>query len=564
MLCALTIRSTVAEDPPPGGNTEPPYGQPLCGAVPVEGTPVFTGAMGWAKYAFHNPPQNYNPNTWYEVTHPGDYLPGVETPIQHTLRYAIEQLTGPRNIKVLVNGTIKLKSRLSMDDQSYVKITGEYATGIGPTVTGDEFRIKDCNNIVLRYLRFRSAEDPTSYHCARSLLILGEDEGCNDIIVDHCSIGASRDDNISVYGKLCRVTVQNCIIGGGVMSISKAGIGSGGLASNEHERLTYCRNLITNTKERQLHFSGHGRVDFFNNVVSINKWAIELASDNGTDSPKINIINNQFETANAWTRGTYFEDPIRARIINAPTNPPTSYSAHLPKSTNEHSIFVSGNRYRRYNPVESQYEEPYLLEDFPQWAMTYDFNNNAGHSNPLPGETDFPTVLAKSTAFDMPSDTILDTEDVKDHVLANAGCRLPVSGQVLDEHDKDLVDAAEVGDRLYKEDEGDNNGFPGTPILVSPADEATGVSTTVTLSWAASDETNCYLIAFGTLNPPSINHACQVSDPCCATPTQCCTPDTEFELSGLQPNTTYYWQVYAKNPCSIVPSANVRSFTTGS
>jgi len=542
MLCALTIRGTTAFEMPP----------PPCGSVPLEGTPVFTGAMGWAKYAFHNPPQTYNPGDPCEVTNGSDYLSGVETPIEGSLRYCVEYLTGPRLVKVLYNGEIYLKSQIRLEDQSYVKITGEYATGVGPTVTGDEFLIADCDNIVLRYMRFRSGvldlENPR-YHCGRSLSIYGSSTGgCNDIIVDHCSIGASRDDNISVYGKMCRVTVQNCIIGGGVMSISKAGIGSGGLDAHEHERITFCRNLITNSKERQLNFYGPGRVDFFNNVVSINKWGLELSADNGTNGPKINIINNQFETANAFTRGAYFEDPIRARVTNAPTDPPTPNSAQLPKSTNEQSVYVSGNSYRRYDTVESQYEEPYLLDEFPQWAMTYDFNNNAGHSNPPPGEANFPTVLARSTAFDMPSDTILDAEDVKDHVLDNAGCRLPTLQPDLDELDQDLVSAAEVGDRLYPDDEGDNNGFPGTPILALPTHQATGVSTNVTLTWAASDETNDYEVFLDTNIFPTTSIGV--------------TSNTQLQASNLQANTLYRWRVVARDGCENTSGTLAREFTT--
>ncbi|QDV92002.1 hypothetical protein RAS2_31130 [Phycisphaerae bacterium RAS2] len=503
--------------------------------------------MGWAKFAFANPPQNYNPNFWYEVTNADDYIPGVDDPedFDDTLRYAIEEISGPRNIKVLVNGTITLKSQLSMDDQSYVKITGEYATGIGPTIIGDEFRIKDCNNIVLRYMRFRSRENAT-HHCARSLLILGEDEGCNDVIVDHCSIGASRDDNISVYGKLCRVTVQNCIIGGGMIGFSRAGIGSGSTSAHVHERLTYCRNLITNTSDRQLLFFGPGRVDFFNNIVSINKSAMQLGAETGTYGPQINIIKNHFRTANAFTRGAYFEDPIRAKVVASPIGPGNQ---ELPVSSNGFSIHLNGNLYRKYNVVEQTYEDPYEN----QWDLTYDLNNHEGHEDPPPGEANFPTDFQKVGAWDMPSDTILNAVDVEAHVLANAGCQLPTSQPTWDDYDSILVESAMIDDgskpnRVFPDTEPDNDGFPGTPALTYPAHNATGVSTSVTLSWIQSDETDDYEVFLDTNIFPTTSIGV--------------TSNTQIQASNLQANTLYRWRIVARDSCENTSGTQSREFTT--
>ncbi|QDV90827.1 hypothetical protein RAS2_19110 [Phycisphaerae bacterium RAS2] len=532
MLCALTIRSTTGEEP----------GPPPCGSVPVEGTPVFTGAMGWAKYAFHNPPQTYNPGNPVEVTNGDDYLPGVETPIEGSLRYAING-GGPRLIKVLYNGVIVLRDQLRLENQSHVKITGEYATGIGPTITGSEFLIKDCDNIVLRYMRFRSAYD-TNYHCGRTLNIYGSSSGgCNDIIVDHCSIGASRDDNISVSGKLCRVTVQNCIIGGAVMGTSYAGIGSGGENGHEHERLTYCRNLITNTFARQLIFGGSGRVDFFNNVVAVGATHLELCALDGVHGPKINIINNLFRTINIpyWgdRNGLYFEDPIRAKVVE---NPGTYPFGELPWSTNEDSIYISGNIFMRRDWKNDLWEEPHTSD---QWDFTLDANVE----DPDPsGEPNFPTDLKRDDAWTMPSgDTIEDAEDVETFVLNDAGCRLPTSQPVLDDYDADLVHAAETGARLFPQATPENNGFPGTPILIAPTDEATGVSTTITLSWTATDETDDYEVFLDTNTIPSTSIGV--------------TSNTQIQASNLQNATLYRWRVEARNSCRISLSA-IRAFTT--
>jgi len=167
----------------------------------------------------------------------------------------------------------------------------------------------------------------------------------------------------------------------------------------------------------------------------------------------------------------------------------------------------------------------------------------------------FPTILQKGSAWDMPSDTIEDVEDIKNIVLngttnvIGAGCRLPTSQPALDHLDQELISAAEVGDRLYLDDEGDNNGFPGTPMLSYPLAGAIDVPTTVTLIWAQSDETDKYNIYVGLTDPPTVLAGT--------------TTATSFQATALSPGTVYYWQVWAANGCSQTSSV-VRVFTTGS
>jgi len=546
MLCALTIRSTTAEDPPQ---------QYSCPPMPTEASPVFEGAMGWAKFAFANPPQNYNPNFWYEVTSAEDYLPGT-TPIEHTLRWAVEHLNGPRNIKVLVNGRIKLKSGIRMENQSYVKITGEYAAGEGPTITDSDFIIIDCNNIVVRYIRFRSRDEGSPHHCTRSLSIFGYPGSCNDVIVDHCSIGSSGDDNISVFGKMCRLTVQNCIIGGGAVGESKAGIGSGGsfyaggYPAHEYETVTFCRNFITNTRERQLIFAGPGRTDFFNNLVSINRHALQLFASDGTHNPRINVIANHFHTANNHQLRGYFEDPIRAIVVTNPYTPSQSSLPLLVTSGNDDTIHISENLYMRFNLQEGEYQQVVSATTDPQWQLTY---SNTPQHDPPGEEPDFPSSLEKNTPFDMPSDTILDAVDVEEHALANAGCRLPLADPALDDYDLALVDAHLItgpspSNAIFPENGPLTDGNPGIPALVAPTHQATGVSTTVTLEWQASDETDDYVVYLGTSTPltnPTTN-----------------TTNTQWQATDLQGNTQYFWRVVARDGCNHTSGSEVRSFTT--
>ncbi|HEY1306713.1 MAG TPA: M4 family metallopeptidase [Vicinamibacterales bacterium] len=88
---------------------------------------------------------------------------------------------------------------------------------------------------------------------------------------------------------------------------------------------------------------------------------------------------------------------------------------------------------------------------------------------------------------------------------------------------------------------------PGTPTSPAPADGATGVPYNSPLSWSSSSVTS-YDIAVGTANPP---------------PPVATGLTSASYTPSLTGNTTYYWQVTARNAFATTPGP-VWSFTTGS
>jgi hypothetical protein len=88
---------------------------------------------------------------------------------------------------------------------------------------------------------------------------------------------------------------------------------------------------------------------------------------------------------------------------------------------------------------------------------------------------------------------------------------------------------------------------PGTPSNPSPSDGAAGVDTTQTLSWASCADANSYDVYFGTTtNPLFVGNVI----------------GTSFSLPTLNPNTTYYWKIVAKNNCGNSTKGPVWRFTT--
>ena len=90
--------------------------------------------------------------------------------------------------------------------------------------------------------------------------------------------------------------------------------------------------------------------------------------------------------------------------------------------------------------------------------------------------------------------------------------------------------------------------LPATPSLTAPANGATGVSTSPTLSWSAVSGATSYDVYLGTGTPALYTN----------------TTSTSIAASGLTAGTVYSWRVVAKNACGSGPTSATNSFTTAS
>ena len=87
------------------------------------------------------------------------------------------------------------------------------------------------------------------------------------------------------------------------------------------------------------------------------------------------------------------------------------------------------------------------------------------------------------------------------------------------------------------------------PVLISPLNNATGISTNVTLSWKekSSIKNLSYRVFFGTSTPPSYQKTIST---------------TQMIENDLKYSTTYYWQVSVFNSSGKVATSNIWHFTT--
>lgn len=205
-----------------------------------------------------------------------------------SLRYGIQQATGPRTIVFDVSGNIMLKSRLKIN-KSNLTIAGQTAPGDGITVAGFGTNIGNAQNVIIRYLRFRAGD----FNCPNL-----EDDAfwidySDNIMIDHVTASWSIDENFSVTDSN-RVTVQWSIIANSLNNSchSKGAHGYGSLLGFGGGKYSFHHNLYANNNSRNPRVGSDVNLDFVNNVVVNWMGNSGYSGDADEGSPKINYVGN--------------------------------------------------------------------------------------------------------------------------------------------------------------------------------------------------------------------------------------------------------------------------------
>ncbi len=156
------------------------------------GTIAFPGAEGAGKFT-----QGGRGGDVYHVTTLEDSGPG-------SLREGVESIKGPRTIVFDISGMIRLRTDLEIRDKSYLTIAGQTAPGKGITIADRTVKIKNCNHIVVRYLRVRLGDENKPAESGPDCITVEYDD---HIILDHLSLSWGIDGNGDFRG-LKNATVQ--------------------------------------------------------------------------------------------------------------------------------------------------------------------------------------------------------------------------------------------------------------------------------------------------------------------------------------------------------------------
>lgn len=347
----------------------------------------------------------------YYVTTLDDYVPGEDSPIEGSLRAAVDA-AGPRLVLFSVGGTITLKADLWIR-KPFITIAGQTAPGGGICIRDYQF-VLATNDIIIRHMRFRSGDRTRKEQMAVGIF------GGNNCILDHCSMSWAIDEVMSAFGAY-NFTAQWCIIAEGLSHSyhpkgehSKGSIidGSGGITI--HHSL-YAHNAARSPRVNTV------IMDFRNNVLY--NWGYRAAYT--TEAPSyVNWVAN-YHKAGPSTRKT-----ARSRILQLGDDMPR--------------IFLSGN----------------ILEGNPE--VTGDNVRFVDAPDPMDDATLRATMIIPEPFEAPPVNT--DPADVAfSRVLAEAGATLPMR----DSADTRLMEEVRIGTGRIIDSPDDVGGWPdletGTP-----------------------------------------------------------------------------------------------------
>lgn len=188
---------------------------------------------------------------------------------------------GPRVISFAVAGTIDLGGRSLRIAEPHVTIAGETAPDPGITLVNGGIGITT-NDVIVRHLRIRPGAGRRPKKSGWEVDGLATD-GAHDVIVDHCSITWSTDENLSASGPRFegatpdewrkntshRITFSHCIVGECLHDAThrKGPHSKGSLVHDNATDIAIIGNLYISNDDRNPLFKGGARGTVVNNLI---------------------------------------------------------------------------------------------------------------------------------------------------------------------------------------------------------------------------------------------------------------------------------------------------------
>jgi len=320
-----------------------------------------------------------------------------------SLREALEA-EGPRTILFGVSGVIHLKSNLSLGDRrdagraerrSFVTVAGQSAPGGGITVADRALVLGGVHDVVIRHLRFRNSDGDGINFANRT----------RQVVLDHCSVTWSTDENIGFKGDHQEVTVQHCLNaeclheGGGHWEGPHS---KGFLISRGANHVAVHHNFISGNVDRNPQFVGNNDPD---------------RGEFGEAFPIFEARNNLIYNCGAQTKLKF----------GAQVNVVANHYVYGPRDSSSRPIGFAGEE-----EGSRGYLEGNLSSKHPVAASQWDLVSVATRNRGKPGP-EFAGRFLTNKPFPAPPITTFPADQVAARVLPTAGA-LP-----HDEADRRLI-----------------------------------------------------------------------------------------------------------------------------
>ena len=363
---------------------------------------AFPGAEGYGRYALGG----RGGKVVYVTNLNDDNNPG-------SLRYAIENETGPRTIVFEVGGVITLKSRLVLRD-AYVTLAGQTAPGKGIAIRKAPFGLTG-NDVIGRFIRVHVGYGITYDGMGMT--------GSDHTIMDHCSIKFAIDEQFSSRGGK-NITLQKTLISEALNvadhSNKPAGNAHGYAGSISGDIGSFHHNLLAHNEGRNFSLAGGldgnayfaGKIQMVNNVVY--NWR-GRTTDGG--AMEVDFINN------------YYKPGAASRVF------------HALKIDHEATGLGTQRAYFRGNVMPG-----YFDENSQEKGRTRTISSGAVvNYETFVSQPFYPTYVSTQSAG-----------NAYKMVLSDVGANQPI----LADQDIRVINETKNGTTTYK---GSKSGFPGLP-----------------------------------------------------------------------------------------------------
>ncbi len=257
-----------------------------------------------------------------------------------TLRACVEK-SGPRICVFEVAGRIKLSTELTVKQPDLI-IAGQTAPSPGITVTNAGISVNS-HHVRIEHLAVRVGDDASGPSPSGRDGLSIESSSGHDVHLKNLSVSWAIDENVSTYGPVKDVTVENCLIAEALHdSLHPKGPHSMGVLVGETARgIVFRNNLLAANRDRNIRWKFNTHGEMINNVIygwgGTSSWNTTNISD---------VSNEDIPT---------YLDVIGNHYIPGPDGLQTAYAVYSQNTPSDSKVFLQDNIVPRLTNIESKY-----------------------------------------------------------------------------------------------------------------------------------------------------------------------------------------------------------------